>query len=706
VFATAIIPLHVHWMTMTLRRILFAGTAVALCARAVSAAAIETVVVTASPPDPVGNAAFSVATVTAADLRDNTELDHALSQVPGLSLFRRDSSLSANPTTQGVSLRSIAPSGAGRALVTLDGVPQNDPFGGWVIWSSLPPEDIGGAQVVRGAGAGPYGAGALTGTIALKEARGDGLVAADASLAELNGKRAAASGGTTLGPISLFASASDEASDGWIAISPAQRGAADNAVTYHARNASLRAEAEPWSGTLLSLRLGAYGENRDSGLVGAASSADGVTASLTLAHQQSVDDLGWRVQAWMRNTGFSNTSATVLPGRTGTTLSNDQYSTPAIGWGFNAALRGSWSWLDWELGGDARFAQGDSKEHFQAVGGVFTQGRMSGGRTVVGGLYAETAAHPSGTLLITLGVRADQWASTGGHLIQTTLATGVVTVNQATPSKSGIVPTARLGVRQELGDGLYLRSAAYAGFRAPSLNELYRPFRLGNNLTQANPGLTPEKLYGAEIGAGQDGETFGWDVTGFTNQLHGAITNVTVAHGPVTVSGLGTVPAGGLLIQRQNAGNIDAYGIESDAHWQATDWLTLTAAFDYVDAHVEGGAAAAQLTGKQPAQAPQTTITAGFRVVPLDRLTVGANLRYESTRFADDQNTLALAPATTVDARISYRLWNGLSAYVAGDNLFNARVATTESADFVTNYASPRVLRIGLSWTGAEAGTE
>ncbi|MBL6937672.1 MAG: TonB-dependent receptor [Alphaproteobacteria bacterium] len=670
----------------------------ALIPTAALAAPVETVVVTASPPDPVGNAAFSNATVTAQDLHDNTELDRALAQVPGLSLFRRDSSLSANPTTQGVSLRSIAPSGAGRALVTLDGVPQNDPFGGWVIWSSLPPEDIAAAEIVRGAGAGPYGAGALTGTIALKESRGDGLVAADASLAQQNGRRLAAAGGTMLGPVSLFAAASDEDSDGWIPVSPAQRGAADNAVTYHARSASLRAEAEPFDDTLLSLRLGAYGENRDSGLVGATSSADGVTASLTLAHPQSAGDLGWRVQAWLRNTGFSNISATVLPGRTGTTVSNDQYSTPAIGWGFNAALRGSWHWLDWELGGDARFAQGDSKEHFQPVAGVFTQGRDSGGRTVVGGAYIETAAHPGDTLLVTLGIRADQWASTGGHLVQTTLATGVVTVNQKTPGKSGVVPTARLGARQELGDGLYVRTAAYEGFRAPTLNELYRPFRLGNNLTEANPGLTPEKLYGAELGAGLDGETYGVTLTAFWNRLHDAVTNVTVAHGPVTVPGLGTVPAGGLLIQRRNAGNIDAIGLEGDAHWNATDWLTLTTAFDYVDAHVEGGSAAAQLTGKQPAQAPRTTITAGFRALPLDRLTVSANLRYESTRYADDQNTLALPPATTVDARISYRLWNGLSAYAAGDNLFNARVATTESADFVTNYAAPRVLRIGVSW--------
>jgi outer membrane receptor protein involved in Fe transport len=662
------------------------------------AAPIETVVVTAAPPDPVGNAAFSVVNLDTQDIRSKTELDRALAQVPGLSLFRRDSSLSANPTTQGVSLRSLAPSGAGRALVTLDGVPQNDPFGGWVIWSSLPPEDIVSAQIVRGAGAGPYGAGALTGVIALSEARGDGVVAGDASLAELNGKRIAASGGTTLGPLSFFASASDEDSDGWIPVAPSQRGAADDIVTLHARNASLRVEATPWSDTLLSLRLGAYGENRDSGLVGAASSANGVTASLTLAHPESDGELGYRLQAWLRNTGFSNTSATVLPGRVGTTVSNDQYSTPALGWGFNAALRGAWSVLTWEFGGDARFAQGESKEHFQPVAGKFTQGRVSGGRSVVGGVYVEAAAHFD-NLLITAGLRGDQWAATGGHLMQTTLATGVVTVNQHTPSKSGFVPTARLGVRQELPEQLYVRSAAYAGFRAPSLNELFRPFRLGNNLTEANPGLTPEELYGAELGVGQSRDNFSWDVTGFFNKLHDAITNVTVAHGPIAVPGLGVVPAGGLLIQRRNAGNIVAHGIEAEAHWQAVDWLALRGAFDYVDAHVEGGTQAPQLTGKRPAQAPRFTLTGGIDVTPLERLTVTADLRYESTRFADDQNTLSLAPATTVDARISYRLWQGLSAYVAGDNLFNARVATTETADLVTNYAAPRILRFGLSWT-------
>src|SRR5688500_12662315 len=151
------------------RLILAAFAVMSAGAAAAAEPPIESVTITARVPAPVGSEVFSGARLDAEDLRGVPQLDAALAQVPGLSLFRRNSSLSANPTTQGVSLRSIAPSGAGRALVTLDGVPQNDPFGFWVIWSALPSEALAGAEIVRGAGAGPYGAGALTGVISLSE---------------------------------------------------------------------------------------------------------------------------------------------------------------------------------------------------------------------------------------------------------------------------------------------------------------------------------------------------------------------------------------------------------------------------------------------------------------------------------------------------------------------------------------------------------
>src|SRR5438270_5144038 len=80
------------------------------------AAVPEQVVITARPPDPVGNAAYDTTVLSDQQLQISPRLDTALRQVPGLSLFHRNTSLSTNVFAQAVSLRSIGASGAGRAL--------------------------------------------------------------------------------------------------------------------------------------------------------------------------------------------------------------------------------------------------------------------------------------------------------------------------------------------------------------------------------------------------------------------------------------------------------------------------------------------------------------------------------------------------------------------------------------------------------------
>ena len=73
--------------------------------------------------------AAPVAILTAADLASlpPAPLDDALKTTPGFSLFRRTTSRSSNPTTQGAGLRGLSASGASRALVLADGTPLNDP---------------------------------------------------------------------------------------------------------------------------------------------------------------------------------------------------------------------------------------------------------------------------------------------------------------------------------------------------------------------------------------------------------------------------------------------------------------------------------------------------------------------------------------------------------------------------------------------------
>ena len=154
------------------------------------------------------------------------------------------------------------------------------------------------------------------------------------------------------------------------------------------------------------------------------------------------------------------------------------------------------------------------------------------------------------------------------------MQTGKSAITQHPADRSGAVPTGRLGLRHDFADGLYLRGAAYAGFRTATLNELHRSFRVGNDVTEANAGLSPEKLYGVEAGVGGQGR-FSWDADVFYNQLADAVTNVTIGKGPGSFPLAGFVPAGGTLFERENAGTVNAWGVEGDANYALAERFDL-----------------------------------------------------------------------------------------------------------------------------------
>ena len=207
-------------------------------------------------------------------------LDEILRRVPGFGLFRRQSSRASHPTTQGVTLRGLGPSGAGRTLVLLDGVPQNDPFGGWVVWSALPSEGIGAANVIRGAGAGPYGAGALTGVVALTERdTPDGVGAAEVSVSQRSGFRAAA----VVGGGGFMATLAGSRSDGYYPVAARRRGVADTRLKMDDLAGALRFQTD-LDGVQAAVRLSAFQVNQEAGLKGARSNANGASAVVTNRH--------------------------------------------------------------------------------------------------------------------------------------------------------------------------------------------------------------------------------------------------------------------------------------------------------------------------------------------------------------------------------------------------------------------------------------
>src|SRR5829696_1858248 len=130
---------------------------------------IEIVVTARALPDPAAERAYSVDRIGAQRLRysPSTQLDQVLKDIAGLQLFRRSDARSGHPTSQGVTLRALGGNASSRALLVLDGVPQSDPFGGWVNWPAYDPANLSEVRVIRGGGSVVNGPGALAGTIEL-----------------------------------------------------------------------------------------------------------------------------------------------------------------------------------------------------------------------------------------------------------------------------------------------------------------------------------------------------------------------------------------------------------------------------------------------------------------------------------------------------------------------------------------------------------
>jgi outer membrane receptor protein involved in Fe transport len=139
--------------------------------------------------------------------------------------------------------------------------------------------------------------------------------------------------------------------------------------------------------------------------------------------------------------------------------------------------------------------------------------------------------------------------------------------------------------------------------------------------------------------------------------------------------------------------------VELNGSAELTPSLSLNAALSWTDAEVDGGAAAPQLTGLRPAQAPEWSATAGVDWRATDRLILALAARYESARFDDDLNSRSLDAAVTLDARAEWAASERITVWAAADNLFDEDVEVSETGTGVAGFGPPRTLRAGLRLT-------
>jgi len=628
----------------------------------------------------------------------SNRLEDVLRDVPGFQQFRRSDARSANPTSQGTTLRALGGNASSRALLVLDGVPQTDPFGGWIDWPALDPRRLGEVRVVRGGGTGADGPGALAGTIEMTSAAPDELGRLSAGLAygSRNSLDAYAGLAMPLGPGFVTATASFARGDGFIPVVAAQRGPIDRPSPYRQASLALRAVTPVSAQLELQTNIAAFTDSRERGTPFSDIDTRGADASVRLVGRGA---LPFSALLYVQTRDFSNQFAAVGAGRATVNQTLDQYSVPATGLGARIELRPVAGPAELRVGADWRETEGRTQELFQFLAGAPTRGRVAGGRTRTLGGFAELGWQ-RGAFTLSAGARLDRWWIEDGVLHERLLATGAFLTDTAFADRGGWEASGRAGMGWRPVERVTLRAAAYRGWRLPTLNELYRPFRVGPDATAANAALSPERLEGVEAGVDlrpAEGVRIGANL--FANRLGDAISNVTLGQGPGLFPGVGFVAAGGQFRQRQNVEAIISRGVEIDASVTIGRWR-LAAGYSFADAEVKASGIARPLDGLRPAQAPRHSAVATLSWQSSSGALASLTGRYVGNQFEDDLNRQRIPDALTLDAVGLLPLTRTLMLEARAENLTDARIVAGISGAGIVERATPRALWIGLRWRG------
>jgi outer membrane cobalamin receptor len=584
-------------------------------------------------------------------------LDDRLRNIPGFSMFRRTSSVTANPTTQGVSLRGLGSSGASRTLLLWDGIPVNSPFGGWIYWTRLDPYEFERVEMSRGASTSVWGDKAMGGALNMFTRQPEPWRMTLAAKGGNKGTVELTGGMSHVWKQRFGASANIRTfdTDGYFIVPTRFRGPIDTPAGVRFVSGVTRFDYLGARDRVF-VRIDTLAEERANGTRLVGNSTGLGTLAANWSRQMSRD--GFSVSAFHTRESYHAGFSAIGAGRQTETLTFTQ-AAPSEATGVGGIYRrafGDWNAL---FGGDYQRVEGSSTDYLRPTGVRFGEGIRN-----ARGFFTQWYGR-LGPANLFLGARED-----------------FMGVGKSFFSPSGGVTVGRGMVRG--------RASLYRSFRAPTLNELYRVFRAGNAQTNANPDLEPETLFGAEVGVDLVGESRRFSVTLFRNSVDKVITNVTLSTTPQLITR-----------QRQNAAVAQTYGIEANAR---QNWGRFQGELSYLFADSSYGSSnlTPQLIGLR---IPQVAKHQGTAQLSWSRpgTFIAAGLRAYSLQFENDQNTLILPGYSTIQLAAQQQIVRSLSATFEIDNLLDHEYWTglTTGATGAPNIGSPFLFRVGLRWDGS-----
>ena len=608
-----------------------------------------------------------VQSLTRKDLQNSATvtIDDSLRRLSGFQLFRRSGSRTANPTSQGLSLRGIGSSGASRALVLYDGVPINDPFGGWIYWGAIPQKSLKLIEVYRGGGSDLYGSNALAGVINLipENEKASNIYFEGAagnqgtSLFNLNAQR-------TLSNTSFSLAAETFQSDGYLLLAPEDQGPVDLPAGSKHTLVQLSAERDLNSNAQYFIRGSYYDEGRDNGTV--IQTNDTIARQLSSGIQWNHSHIGkFRTTIFGRSQQFDQQFSIVSTSRDVEELaSSQQIKTKQLGF--------TSDWLSIPLGRQTLQAGVDA----QTIRGHMREWMLDpsdseaaiNGRQFLLGLFVHDRVLVHERFELTFGSRFDSWRNTDSE-------------SSITRSETAWSP--RVSLSYTPYPSTKLSAAWYRAFRAPTLNELYRPFRLGNTLTLANPALDAERLTATEASISQSiSDRVEFSATFFLMNVEGAIANRTLLFTQDQI-----------IRERDNLGKIQSKGMEFETLTQLNKKTEISLRYQYANSKI-AESIVSQLPDLRTPQVPYHQASLFIERDWSPRFSSNIEARYSSNQFDDDLNRFLLKSYFLMNFTLRYNVARSWEIFAAAENVFNQQYELGK-IPFPT-YGPPRFVHFGI----------
>jgi len=625
-------------------------------------------------------------------------LDDRLHSVAGFQLFRRTSSWTANPTSQGLSLRGLGSTAASRTLVVSDQVPLTDPFGGWVHWNEIPALAIQQVQLLRGGASDLYGSSAIGGVVDIvpvvpREPQNFRL-AADVSGATENSALTDLLLSAVTHRIAVLAAGSGLTTGGYIPTAPAFRGTVDIPanVTSESGHLELRTQALRTPSTFAKnfsafLRGNVLNESRSNG------TPDQTNATRLWRYAAGADDVLRQTTLLLRLYGsresYRQSFSSIAASRNSEALIRLQRS-PLDELGFVAQAAHTFAHnFTTALGLDMHDLRADDHETpvTNNVLGLTTS--IASHQRETGG-YADAIWQP-GHWSLSGSIRVDSFRTFNA---QQSVA-GSSTLTQL-PQINELFAGPRAGVVYYFPHGIAFTATAFRAFRGPTMNELYRTGQVGSQTTLANNALLAERATGFEFGPEIETHALRLRATYFWTEVNRPITTVLISQTPAPPA-----PPLTQTLQRENLGQIRSDGLMLEA--QSQPWHHLDATFGYqlaiatVTAFNSSSPLQMPLVGKWIPEVPWQSLTATVN----DTLPRIANFHliasYQGQMFDDSANTFVLHPYARFDLSADRSLRHGFSLFAGAQNLLNRSIDAGRTP--ILTLAAPRLVQAGMRYT-------